>query len=154
MTLRNLAEHMEPSDLNCKLGVRIAKLERSLFAVGDADLAWDDWLDGLSKVHAEVMALYERDDVDRALLDEHRAVLRSLLEMAVQLKAHREERSAVRPMTALTLILVVGALIAGIYGMNVALPAFDRVYGYLWALLMIVSACIGVYLLLHWRRWL
>jgi Mg2+ and Co2+ transporter CorA len=57
-------------------------------------------------------------------------------------------------MTALTLILVVGALIAGIYGMNVALPAFDRVYGYLWALLMIVSACIGVYLLLHWRRWL
>jgi Mg2+ and Co2+ transporter CorA len=140
--------------LNCQLAVRIASLERALFAVRDADLAWDDWLDNLAKVHTEVMALYVREDADRALLDEQRAILRSLLEIAVQLKANREERSTVRPMTALTLVLVVGALIASIYGMNVALPAFDRVYGYLWALLMIVSACIGVYVLLHWRRWL
>jgi Mg2+ and Co2+ transporter CorA len=145
---------MERPDLNCQLAVRIAELERALFTVGDADLAWNDWLDNLARAHAEVMALSERDDMDRALLDEQRAVLRSLLEIAVQLKALREERSTVQPMTALTLILVVGALIAGIYGMNVALPAFERVYGYLWALLMIVSACIGMYVLLHWRRWL
>jgi Mg2+ and Co2+ transporter CorA len=145
---------MDQSDLSSQLVARIAELERALFAARGADLAWDDWLATVATVHADLMALYARDDVDRALLDEQRAVLRTLLEVAVQLKAHREELSAIRPMTALTLILVVGAFIAGIYGMNVALPAFERLYGYLWALLVIVAACTGMYLVLHWRRWL
>jgi hypothetical protein len=82
MTLRGCLSAWNDPILKCQLAVRIAKLERALFAVGDADLAWDDWLDNLAKVHTEVMALYEREDVDRALLDEQRAILRSLLEIA------------------------------------------------------------------------
>jgi hypothetical protein len=145
---------MDRADPSSQLATRIADLECALFAARGADLAWDEWFSAVAAVHADLMARYARDDADRALLDEQRAVLRSLLEMAVQLKAHRDERAAIRPMTALTLILVVGALIAGIYGMNVALPAFERLYGYLWALLIILSACIGMFLLLRRRRWL
>ena len=99
------------------------------------------------------MALYATD-ADRVFLDEQRAVLRSLLELAMHLKARREELAAIRPMNALTLILVVGALIAGIYGMNVALPAFERPYGFLSAFLVIAAACAGAFLLLRGRHWL
>jgi magnesium transporter len=73
--------------------------------------------------------------------------LRDLVNLALGLGSLWEGQS-LRRMSALTLILVVDALIAGIYGMNfLFIPSLDWKAGYPWALsLMLVTSLALVWL--------
>jgi magnesium transporter len=59
-----------------------------------------------------------------------------------------------RTLTATSIIIASGTLIAGIYGMNFeVMPELKWELGYPLALLVMVLVGVGIYLLLKWREW-
>ena len=86
-------------------------------------------------------------------LDTYRDLLASALETHLSIVSN-EVSQTVRTMTAVTAILMVDALIAGIYGMN-----FDRIpelhweYGYVWALGLMLAISFALWLLFRRIRW-
>jgi magnesium transporter len=86
-------------------------------------------------------------------LDTYRDLLASALETHLSIVSN-EVSQTVRTMTAVTAILMVDALIAGIYGMN-----FDRIpelhweYGYVWALGLMLAISFALWVLFRRIRW-
>jgi CorA-like Mg2+ transporter protein len=135
-----------------RLAQRVVELESALYAArGRADR--ERWLRELAAIHAELVAL-GREGADPELLDRQREALRALVNLGVDLGSLWEGQS-LRRMSALTLILVVDALIAGIYGMNfVFIPSLDWQAGYPWALGLMVATSLALVVLFGRLRWL
>jgi magnesium transporter len=95
------------------------------------------------------------DHVVRAVdsLDTYRDVLGSALDTQLSISSN-EVNQTVKRMTALTTILMVNSLVAGIYGMNfVNMPELEWKFGYAWALgLMVVASVLlwRVFKRIHW----
>jgi Mg2+ and Co2+ transporter CorA len=123
-----------------ELDDRIHELERGLFA-GQVNVRWRD---ELAQVHGMVL--------DDPALSDQRETLRQLLELGLEVRDFEVMQLAGK-MTAITLILVIDALIAGIYGMNVAFPAFADPAGWVRALALIVVATVVSTLTLRWKGW-
>jgi Mg2+ and Co2+ transporter CorA len=90
--------------------------------------------------------------LDNPELSERRQTMLHLLELGLEVRDFEVTQLAGR-MTAITLILVIDALIAGIYGMNVALPAFADPTGWLRALGLIAVATVISSLIFRWKGW-
>ncbi len=87
-------------------------------------------------------------------LDTYRDLLSSSLDVYLSL-ASNSVNQAVKVMTAVTAILMVDALIAGIYGMNFrAMPELEWGFGYAWALGLMLLASLGLWLVFRRIRWL
>jgi magnesium transporter len=87
-------------------------------------------------------------------LDTYRDLLGSALDTYLSVVSN-DVSQTVRTMTAVTAILMVDALIAGIYGMNFDhMPELKWTYGYAWAVGLMVAAALALWLLFKRIRWL
>jgi magnesium transporter len=86
-------------------------------------------------------------------LDTYRDLLASALDVHLSIVSN-DVSQTVKKMTAVTAILMVNALIAGVYGMNFDLmPELHWQYGYAWALALMVVASLGLWVQfrrIHW----
>jgi magnesium transporter len=86
-------------------------------------------------------------------LDTYRDLLASALDTHLSIVSN-EVSQTVKKMTAVTAILMVNALIAGIYGMNFeVMPELKWQYGYAWALGLMVMATIALWVVFRRIRW-
>ncbi len=101
---------------------------------------------------------YFQDVYDHAVrvidsLDTYRDLLTSALDTHLSIVSN-EVGQTVKKMTAVTAILMVNALIAGIYGMNFeVMPELRWEYGYAWALGLMVAASVALWLLFKRIQW-
>jgi magnesium transporter len=87
-------------------------------------------------------------------LDAYRDLLTTLLDTYLSLVSN-DVNQTVKKMTGITAILMVDALIAGIYGMNfVNMPELQWTYGYLYALLLMLTVSGLMWSILRKVRWL
>jgi magnesium transporter len=86
-------------------------------------------------------------------LDTYRDLLSSSLDTYLSIVSN-DVSQTVKKMTAVTAILMVNALIAGIYGMNFdVIPELHWQYGYAWALGLMVAASLALWAVfrrIHW----
>jgi magnesium transporter len=86
-------------------------------------------------------------------LDTYRDVLASALDAHLSLVSN-DVGQTVKKMTALTAILMVNALIAGIYGMNFdIMPELHWFYGYPWALGLMLAASLAMWSVFKRIQW-
>jgi len=87
-------------------------------------------------------------------LDTYRDLLGTALDTYLSIVSN-DLSQTVKKMTAITAILMVNALIAGIYGMNFQnMPELEWKYGYLWALSLMAGSSLGLWGVLKHIRWL
>jgi magnesium transporter len=87
-------------------------------------------------------------------LDTYREVLASALETYLSVVSN-DVNQTVKRMTAVTAILMVDALVAGIYGMNFDnIPELHLGYGYAYALALMVALSVGLWALFRRIEWL
>ncbi len=87
-------------------------------------------------------------------LDTYRDLLSSSIDVYLSI-ASNNVNQAVKVMTAVTAILMVDALIAGVYGMNFRfIPELEWAYGYSWALGLMAGASLALWLLFRRIRWM
>jgi magnesium transporter len=87
-------------------------------------------------------------------LDIYRDLIGSALDTHLSIVSN-DISQTVRKMTAVTAILMVNALIAGIYGMNFEyMPELSWRFGYAWALGLMAVATLALWLILRRIRWL
>ena len=87
-------------------------------------------------------------------LDAMRDTLAATLDAYLSISANKLNHT-VRIMAAWSIIFMAMAWIAGIYGMNFdAMPELEWRYGYLWALVLMLSAGIGLMALFRRRGWI
>jgi magnesium transporter len=87
-------------------------------------------------------------------LDTYRDLLGSALDTYLSIVSN-DVSQTVKKMTAVTAILMVNALIAGIYGMNFeVMPELKWEYGYAWALGLMVLATLALWAIFRRIRWL
>jgi magnesium transporter len=86
-------------------------------------------------------------------LDTYRDLLASSLDAHLSLISN-EVSQTVKKMTAVTAILMVNSLIAGIYGMNFdVIPELRWQYGYPWALALMAISSLGLWIVFRLIRW-
>lgn len=111
----------------------------------------------LAHLRAEV-APYVADVNDHIInivdtIDNLRDLLDSAMNAATAVQSDRLNQT-IRTMTASTIILMVDALIAGIYGMNFQnMPELGWTFGYPYALLLMVVLSAVLYMLFRRNRW-
>jgi magnesium transporter len=87
-------------------------------------------------------------------LDTYRDLLSSSVDTYLSIISN-DVSQTVKRMTAVTAILMVNALIAGIYGMNFRyMPELEWQYGYAWALGLMVAFSIALWITFRRIRWL
>ncbi|MFM2031458.1 MAG: magnesium/cobalt transporter CorA [Chloroflexota bacterium] len=87
-------------------------------------------------------------------IDLHRDMLASILDVHLSVQSNRLN-NVMKVLTIASVILMVNALIAGIYGMNFAhMPELEWQYGYPLALGLMGLASIVVLLFFRWKGWL
>jgi magnesium transporter len=87
-------------------------------------------------------------------LDTYRDLLSTALDTYLSVQSH-DVNQTVKKMTAVTAILMVDALVASIYGMNFDyMPELHWQFGYVWALGLMLSASLLLYMLFRRIRWL
>jgi len=97
--------------------------------------------------------LYDRSNRVIDGLDTYRDMLSSAMDTYLSFVSN-DVNQTVKRMTALTAILMVDALIAGIYGMNFQnMPELFWTYGYYYALLLMVGASVGMWAVFRRIRW-
>jgi magnesium transporter len=97
--------------------------------------------------------LYDRSNRVIDGLDTCRDILSSALDTYLSFVSN-DVNQTVKKMTAVTAILMVDALIAGIYGMNfVHMPELQWQYGYFYSLLLMLAATVGLWMLFRRIRW-
>ncbi len=100
-----------------------------------------------------VQDLYDRTNRVIDGLDTYRDLLSSALDTYLSFVSN-DVNQTVKKMTAVTAILMVDALIAGIYGMNFQfMPELHWEYGYAWALALMVAASFFLWVLFRRIRW-
>jgi len=86
-------------------------------------------------------------------LDTYRDLLASSLDAHLSLVSN-EVSQTVKKMTAVTAILMVNSLIAGIYGMNFdVIPELHWQYGYPWALALMAVSSLALWIVFRLIRW-
>jgi magnesium transporter len=86
-------------------------------------------------------------------LDTYRDLLSSSLDTYLSIVSN-DVSQTVKKMTAVTAILMVDALVSGVYGMNFdIMPELHWQYGYLWAMGLMVVASVSLYVLFRRIRW-
>jgi magnesium transporter len=86
-------------------------------------------------------------------LDTYRDLLASSLDAHLSLISN-EVSQTVKKMTAVTAILMVNSLIAGIYGMNFdVIPELRWQYGYPWALALMAISSLALWIVFRLIRW-
>jgi magnesium transporter len=87
-------------------------------------------------------------------LDTYRDLLASALDVHLSIVSN-EVSQTVKKMTAITAVLMVNALIAGIYGMNFdQIPELHWQYGYVYALGLMVTVSLAMFIGLRRIQWL
>ena len=87
-------------------------------------------------------------------LDTYRDLLSAALDAHLSLVSN-EVAQTVKRMTAVTAILMVNAFIVGVYGMNFdVMPELHWIYGYAYALGLILASTIGLWILFRRIQWL
>lgn len=87
-------------------------------------------------------------------LDTYRDLLGSALDTYLSIVSN-DVSLTVKRMTAVTAILMVNGLVAGIYGMNFdGMPELKWEYGYAWALGLMVAATLALWIVFKRIRWL
>ena len=129
---------------------------------------------GFAKYHVDERLQDHLRDVEDHLIqiiervDEFRVALRDMLTVNATLVAQRQneemrglaeaansQNEEVKKISAWAAILFAPTLIGTVYGMNfVHLPELDWVFGYPFALLLMVGTCASLYVLFKRRRWL
>jgi magnesium transporter len=103
--------------------------------------------------------LYLQDVYDHIVritdsIDTYRDLLSSALDAFLSVQSNRLNQ-IVKVLTIASIILMSDALIAGIYGMNFEfMPEQDWVFGYPWALGLMLLITIGLIGFFRWRKWL
>ncbi|HLE58243.1 MAG TPA: magnesium/cobalt transporter CorA [Candidatus Limnocylindria bacterium] len=117
-----------------------ALLRRDLPLVDDAGLPYyQDLYDHLVRV-LDAVDLYR--DLVATTLDANLAVTSNNL------------NAVMKRLTALTVVLMLPTLIAGIYGMNFRfMPELAQSWGYPFALVLMAGVMVGSILFFRWRRW-
>lgn len=101
---------------------------------------------------------YFQDVYDHTLrvidsLDTYRDLLSSALDTYLSI-ASNDVAQTVKKMTAVTAILMVDALVSGVYGMNFdIMPELHWPYGYAWALGLMVVTSLALWGLFRRIRW-
>jgi magnesium transporter len=109
----------------------------------------DAWLVEVAAIHQELRQMDTSEEVV-----ELENSLRDVVHLAVELVSLWES-GAIRKMSALTLIFVSDALIAGIYGMNfVFIPSLDWQAGYPWALGLMFVVAVSLFFVFRRLDWL
>jgi len=96
------------------------------------------------------------DHTSRALesIDLQRDTLTSLLDVHLSLVSN-SLNEVMKKMTVIATVLMSAALIAGIYGMNFQrMPELSWVYGYPFALGLMVLSSLGILWLFRWKKWI
>lgn len=107
----------------------------------------------------EQTVTYMHDVYDHVLrvldwLDAYRDMASTLFDMQLAMSSHRLDE-IMRTLTVASIILMVGALIAGIYGMNFdVMPELHWRYGYPMALGLMVLCGVALFFYFRRRRWL
>jgi magnesium transporter len=100
-----------------------------------------------------IQDLYDRTNRVIDGLDTYRDLLSSALDTYLSFVSN-DVNQTVKKMTAVTAILMVDALIAGIYGMNFQnMPELHWEYGYPFALALLVAATLCLWVLFRRIRW-
>jgi magnesium transporter len=87
-------------------------------------------------------------------VDTYRDLLSSALDSYLSLQSNKLNQ-IVKVLTIASIVLMSNALIAGIYGMNFdVMPELRWIYGYPFALGVMVVISVGLVLFFRWRKWL
>jgi magnesium transporter len=103
--------------------------------------------------------LYLQDVYDHIVritdsIDTYRDLLSSALDAFLSVQSNRLNQ-IVKILTIGSIVLMSDALVAGIYGMNFDyMPELHWVFGYAWALGLMVVISVGLILFFRWRKWL
>ena len=103
--------------------------------------------------------LYLQDVYDHIVritdsIDTYRDLLSSAVDAFLSVQSNRLNQ-IVKVLTIASIVLMSDALIAGIYGMNFKfMPELDSVYGYPFALGLMIAISIGLVSFFRWRKWL
>ena len=88
------------------------------------------------------------------IVDTYRDLLSSALDSYLSLQSNRLNQ-IVKVLTIASIVLMVNALIAGIYGMNFEfMPELHWRYGYAYCLALMVTASVGLILAFRRMKWL
>lgn len=88
------------------------------------------------------------------VLDTYREMGSTLFEMQMVMSSHRLDR-VIRTLTVWSIILMAVTLVAGIYGMNFAhMPELGWLYGYPFALLLMLGIILALLAFFRHRRWI
>jgi magnesium transporter len=142
---------------------RIYRLKAEVLEFRQAVVALDDPLDDLANgkaAKAETTLLdYFRDVHDHVLRVSQRVeAIDNLLSSALTANLAQvgvRQNEDMRKISAWVAIVAVPTMIAGIYGMNFEhMPELGWAFGYPFALVLMVSCCLGLYFLFRRRGWL
>lgn len=101
---------------------------------------------------------YIQDAFDHSLrlneiLEMNRDTLTSVLDVHLSTVSNNLNE-IVKKMTVITTVLMTWALVAGVYGMNFKhMPELDWVYGYPFAIGLMIALSLGILGLFRWQRW-
>ncbi len=111
-----------------------------------------------SPIFDEHLLVYFRDVSDHVLrvsdtLDLYRDQLGSTMDASLAVASNNLNK-VMRTLTAMSIILMTDALLAGIYGMNFAnMPELHWQYGYFAALALMAALTFGIFLFFKRRKW-
>lgn len=103
--------------------------------------------------------LYLRDVYDHLariidVVDLHSDLLTSVLDVHLSSVSNRLNQ-VMKTLTSVTIILMTVGMVASIYGMNFRnMPELEWPFGYAWALFMMLTLGVGLYLLLRKKDWI
>jgi magnesium transporter len=113
----------------------------------DRDLFGDEFVPYFQDIYDHTVRVIES-------LDTYRDLLGSAVDTYLSI-ASNDVNQTVKKMTAVTAVLMVDALIAGIYGMNFEnMPELKWQFGYLWALGLMLAAALLLWGVFKHIRWL
>jgi len=158
----DIERHVFSGD-RCNHGERIYKLKREVLefrqavsplaepmedlAEGKVTQAENALLDYFRDVHDHVVRITERVESFDSLLDS--ALSANLAQVGVR------QNEDMRKISAWVAIIAMPTMIAGVYGMNFEhMPELGWAFGYPFTLVLMVTACVFLYLLFRRRGWL
>ena len=109
-------------------------------------------------IHDEAIPYY-RDVYDHLIritdmIETYRELVTSSMEAYLSVISNNLN-VVVKRLTAITVILMVPTLIAGIYGMNFEhIPELRATFGFYEALGLMIAAAAGLFAYLHWKKWI
>jgi magnesium transporter len=106
----------------------------------------DDLYPYFQDVYDHILRITESTDSLRDLVS-------TIVETNLSLRDYRQNQ-IVKKVSSWAAIIAVPALVTGFYGMNVPFPGSQRTWGVVSSAVLMVGACVGLYLLFRRKDWL